>query len=120
MGTKPKLGRTFRDDEESPGSTTVVVISHALWQTRFEGKQDVTGKSMTLDGESYAVIGVAPEGFHFPRTKDLPFFSGVSAQTDLWRPLPLGDDFVKKSRLNRWMRAIWPNVLPGAVNLSLT
>ncbi|MEK6286645.1 MAG: ABC transporter permease [Acidobacteriota bacterium] len=100
MGTEPKLGRAFRDDEEKPGAGKVVVISHALWQRRFAGEPDVIGKAMTLDGESYTVIGVAPEGFQFPRANELPFFVGVSTQTDLWRPMTLGDDFVNKKRAN--------------------
>ena len=58
----------------------MVVISHALWQRRFAGAPDVIGKPMTLDGESYTVIGVAPEGFQFPRAKELPYFVGVSAR----------------------------------------
>ncbi|MEK6405678.1 MAG: ABC transporter permease [Acidobacteriota bacterium] len=100
MGTEPKLGRAFRDDEEKPGAGKVVVISNALWQHRFAGEPDVIGRTMTLDGESYTVIGVAPEGFQFPRANELPFFVGVSTQTDLWRPMTLGDDFVNKKRAN--------------------
>ena len=106
MGTEPKLGRAFRDDEEQPGAARVVVISHALWQRRFAGEPDVLGKTMTLDGESYAVIGVAPEGFQFPRAKELPFFVGVAAQTDMWRPMTLGDEFVNKSRANHQLSVI--------------
>ncbi len=100
MGTEPKLGRAFRDDEEKPGAGKVVVISHSLWQRRFAGEPGVIGKPMTLDGESYTVIGVAPEGFQFPRAKDLPYFVAVATQTDVWRPMTLGDDFVNKSRAN--------------------
>ena len=106
MGISARLGRTFRDDEDSVGASKVVVISHALWQERFGGEQDVIGKAMTLDGERYAVIGVAPQGFHFPRPKDLPFFAGVSIQTDLWRPMPFGDAFIKKSRLDHQLNVI--------------
>jgi len=100
MGTETKLGRAFRDDEEKPGAGKVVVISHALWQRRFAGEPGVIGKTMTLDGESYTVIGVAPVGFQFPRAKEMPYFVGVATQTDLWRPMTLGDDFVNKKRAN--------------------
>ena len=100
MGTEPALGRGFRDDEETPGAAKVVVISNVLWQQRFASDRNVIGTSMTLDGEPYTIIGVAPEGFNFPRSKELPYFVGVGTRTDLWRPMTLGDDFVKKSRAN--------------------
>jgi putative ABC transport system permease protein len=100
MGTEPKLGRAFRDDEEKPGAGKVVVISDPLWRNRFGGELDVIGKTMTLDGDSYTIVGVAPEGFQFPRANELPYFVGVATQTDLWRPMVLGDDFINKSRAN--------------------
>ena len=112
MGIEPKLGRVFRDDEEKPGAGKVVVISHSLWQRRFAGEPDVIGKTMTLDGESCAVIGVAPEGFQFPRAKELPYFIGVSTQTDLWRPMTLGDDFVKRTRANHQL-CVMAKLKPG-------
>ena len=106
MGVEPKLGREFRDEEENPGAGKVLVISHALWQRRFAGELDVIGKTMTLDAESYTVIGVAPEGFQFPRANEMPYFVGVSNQTDLWRPMTLGDDFVNKKRANHQLCVI--------------
>jgi putative ABC transport system permease protein len=112
MGIEPRLGRGFRDDEDDPGASKVVVISYALWQQRFASEPDVIGESVTLDGESYEVIGVAPEGFHFPRAKDLPFFVGVARQTDLWRPMTLGDDFVNKSRANHQL-SVMAKLKPG-------
>jgi putative ABC transport system permease protein len=106
MGTEPKPGRAFLDDEDRSGAGKVVVISHSLWQRRFAGQADVIGKPMTLDGESYTVIGVAPEGFQFPRANELPFFVGVATQTDLWRPMTLTDDFVNKKRANHQLCVI--------------
>ena len=106
MGSEPKLGRAFRDEEEKPAARKVVVISHALWQRRFAGEPGVIGEAMTLDGESYTVIGVAPEGFQFPRANDLPYFIGVSSPTDLWRPMTLTGDFVSKKRANHQLCVI--------------
>ncbi len=113
MGTEPKFGRAFRDDEEKPGAGKVVVISLALWQRRFAGQADVIGKTMTLDGESYTVIGVAPEGFQFPRANELPFFVGVATQTDLWKPMKLTGDFINKSRANHQL-CVMAKLKPGA------
>ncbi len=106
MGIEPKLGRAFRDDEEKPGANKVVVISYALWQRRFSGAEDIVGKPMTLDGESYTVIGVAPEDFQFPRGHELPYFVGVSSQTELWRPMTLTDDFINRKRANHQLSVI--------------
>jgi len=106
MGSEPELGRAFSDDEENPGAGKVVVISHALWQRRFAGEPGVIGKTMTLDGEGYTVIGVAPHGFQFPRANELPYFVGVSTQTDLWKPMTLGDDFVNRKRANHQLSVI--------------
>ena len=106
MGTEPRLGRAFQDDEEKPGANKVVVISYALWQRRFGGAEDIVGKQMTLDGESYTVVGVAPEGFQFPRAHELPYFVGVSSPTELWRPMTLADDFVSRKRANHQLSVI--------------
>jgi len=106
MGTEPRLGRAFQDDEEKPGANKVVVISYALWQRRFGGAEDIVGKQMTLDGESYTVVGVAPERFQFPRAHELPYFVGVSSPTELWRPMTLADDFVSRKRANHQLSVI--------------
>ncbi|PYT03208.1 MAG: hypothetical protein DMF60_19095 [Acidobacteria bacterium] len=115
MGIGLKLGRAFRDDEEKPGTEKVVVISHSLWQRRFAGEPDVLGKTMTLDRESYTVIGVGPEGFQFPRARELPYFVGVATQTDLWRPMILGDDFVNKKRANHQL-CVMAKLKPGVTS----
>ncbi|MFY9570625.1 MAG: ABC transporter permease [Blastocatellia bacterium] len=106
MGIEASLGRVFTDDDEKPGADQVVVISYALWQRRFAGVFDVIGKTMTLDGRSYTVVGVAPEGFQFPRAKEMPYFVGVSTHTELWRPLTLTDDFISRKRANHQLCVI--------------
>ena len=80
LGVRPLLGRTPREDEAQKGREHVVVLSHALWQSRFGGDRNVIGQTARLDGESYEVIGVMPAGFQFP-------LSG----SDAWVPLSLGD-----------------------------
>ncbi len=64
---KPILGRWFTSDEERSGdASNVAVISHELWLRRFGGVSDVLGRTMTLDGQGYSIIGVFPTGFRFP------------------------------------------------------
>jgi len=60
MFIPPALGRYFADEEDREGAPKVAVISHALWQSRFNGDRGILGRTITLDGEGYQVIGVAP------------------------------------------------------------
>jgi putative ABC transport system permease protein len=66
FGVRPRAGRFFLPDEEKAGHAPVVVLSHALWQRRFGADPSVVGRSVTLDGQTYEVVGVAPEGFSYP------------------------------------------------------
>jgi putative ABC transport system permease protein len=60
------VGRVFNNDEDKPGGTPVVVLSYGLWQRRFGAQASVLNQPLTLNGKSYTVIGVMPEGFQFP------------------------------------------------------
>ena len=62
LGVEPMLGRGFLDEENEPGSDRVVILGHGLWQRRFGASQNVLGEILTLDGEPFEVIGVAPPG----------------------------------------------------------
>jgi len=76
LRVQPELGRGFTEAEDTFGGDRVAMISHRLWQERFEGATDVLGKSVTLDGNSYTIVGVMPDGFRF---------AGLDA--DVWRPM---------------------------------
>src|SRR5688500_11504994 len=65
LGVRPLLGRTLREDDNQPGRTHVAVLSYNLWQQRFGGDRKAVGSTMTLDGVSYEIVGVMPEGFSF-------------------------------------------------------
>jgi predicted permease len=62
----PQLGRTFLPGVDKPGKSRVVVLSYSLWQRRFGGSPDVIGKSVTLDGEPFTIVGVMPRNFRYP------------------------------------------------------
>jgi putative ABC transport system permease protein len=71
LGVSPILGRTFVQEEDSPGnSQNPVILSYELWQSHFDGNPNILGQFLTLDGQSYRVIGVMPERFQFPIQKD--------------------------------------------------
>ncbi|BAC89142.1 ABC transporter permease [Gloeobacter violaceus] len=67
FGTAPLLGRGFRQEEEKSADSRVAVISHGLWQRRFEASAAVLGKTVTIDSRPYTIVGVMPPGFQFPR-----------------------------------------------------
>jgi putative ABC transport system permease protein len=66
FGVRPALGRGFLQEEDRPGGSPVVILSHSLWQRRFRSDPNLVGKTITLDEKGYTVIGVMPESFRFP------------------------------------------------------
>jgi putative ABC transport system permease protein len=82
LGVQPVLGRTFLPEEDNPGRDHEVMLSYSLWQRRFSGDQDVVGRPVVLNGETYTVVGVMPRGFKFA-----PFWA---TKAELWAPLALG------------------------------
>ena len=60
LGLRPELGRTFTAAEDAAGAPAVAVISHDIWQRHFSSAADVIGKAMTLDNQSYSIVGVMP------------------------------------------------------------
>jgi putative ABC transport system permease protein len=93
LGVAALLGRTFSPDEDQPGKNHVVVLNYRLWKTRFGGDPGVIGKSITLDGQSYTVIGVMPRSFQYPES------------VQLWTPLTISPERAK-ARGVRWLRVM--------------
>jgi len=65
LGIQAELGRTFSPDDDRPGKTPGVVISHGLWQRRFKGNPQVIGQLLTVNARDYPIFGVMPPGFEF-------------------------------------------------------
>jgi putative ABC transport system permease protein len=66
LGVQPMLGRAFTPEEDQPGRSNVVVLSHRLWQEHFGSNPGIVGHDIKLDGQSYLVAGVMPASFQFP------------------------------------------------------
>ncbi len=66
LGVRPILGRVLSPDEDQPGRSHVVVLSHRLWQEHFGANPDIVGRDINLDGQPYLVAGVMPSNFRFP------------------------------------------------------
>jgi predicted permease len=84
LGIKPLLGRFFQPDEEArEGGVPYVVLSYALWQSRFAGDPGIVGKSIEMARHQTTVIGVAPAGF-------IGCMPGI--RSDAWLPLAANTD----------------------------
>ncbi|HEV3214330.1 MAG TPA: ABC transporter permease [Vicinamibacterales bacterium] len=78
LGITAAIGRTFTHDEDRPTPDRVVTISDRLWRSHFNTDPSIVGRSVTLDGSTYTIVGVMPPGMRFP-----------SRLTDVWLPLGL-------------------------------
>lgn len=65
LGDRPALGRTFTPQEDQLGAGPVAIISGGFWKRKFGSDPDLLGKAITLDGKSYAVVGVLPANFYY-------------------------------------------------------
>ena len=71
LGVKPQLGRLFAAADDQAGATATAVISHDLWREKFGGDTAVIGKTISLDGNPFTLIGVLPPGFELLRRDDI-------------------------------------------------
>jgi predicted permease len=85
----PQLGRAIAPSDDQVGHEKVAVISHALWQSMFASSADIFHRSLLLDGKTYQIIGVMPQGFEYPHYSDLPYGSAQYKTTQIWIPLAL-------------------------------
>jgi putative ABC transport system permease protein len=75
LGVPARLGRTIGPEDARPGHEKVVVLADSLWRRRFASDPGVIGRAITIDGDSYTVVGVMPPGFAHP------------PRVELWAPL---------------------------------
>jgi predicted permease len=67
LGLQPLLGKTISAEDDQPGGDYhVVVLSYALWQSRFGSDRGILGRMLRVSAENYRVIGVMPGGFDYP------------------------------------------------------
>ena len=71
FGITPQYGRLFIPQDEQAGHAPVVIVSDTLWQRRFGSDPSLVGKPITLDGNNFTVIGIAPPGFQYPDKTEL-------------------------------------------------
>jgi predicted permease len=86
LGVKLVLGRDFSGEENRAGGAPVAIISERVWREQFGGSADVLGKTATMDGADYAVVGVAPAGI------------SLGGQIDVYTPMEQGDPLIVNDR----------------------
>ena len=102
--TPPQLGRVFRPEEDVPGNH-VVIISNGFWKTRLGAAPDAVGRTISLDGEAYTVVGVMPASFSIASW-------GITAR-DLWVPLAHTD--VQKAVRDNHNEQVVARLKPGVI-----
>ena len=80
LGANAERGRVLAQDDASAGNEHVAVLSHALWNNRFGADPAIVGRDVRLNGDTYRVVGVMPEGFFFP-----------DRHAELWTPFVFTD-----------------------------
>src|SRR5271156_5814891 len=78
LDVKPRLGRSFDPEDQTPGFNLEVLISDGLWKRAFGSDPHILGKSVRLDNDLYRVVGVMPPGFHDPGA------TVAESNTDVW------------------------------------
>jgi putative ABC transport system permease protein len=106
LGARAALGRTFLPEEDRvPDAHPVAVIGHDLWQSRFVGRRDIVGRSITINSRPFTVVGVMPPGF-----------SGLTFDSEVWIPMMMvsvmRDPATLETRASRWLRTVG-RVKPG-------
>ncbi len=82
LGVRPLLGRDFAPEEQTPGRDRVVLLSESLWRGRFGADPDILGRSITVDGDPFIVVGV------------MPGKAGLDGLIDqeIWEPLAIAEN----------------------------
>jgi predicted permease len=104
LAVPPARGRVFTPGEDSPGTNRVVVLSHRIWQERFQGAPDVVGRQLVVNDVVRTIVGVMPEGFAYP-----------ADHVDIWLPLALDPAHLHPAEFNlvgigRLKRGVSPSV----------
>jgi hypothetical protein len=86
LGVQPRLGRGFADEECKWNGRKAALLTDRFWRSRFGGDMTIVGRSLSLNNESYVVVGILPPGFDFSSV----FTPGV--QVDFLLPFPICDE----------------------------
>ena len=100
LGIKPLLGRDFLAEEDRPGATPAAILSYGFWQRRFGEASSIIGKQLTLNNQSFTVVGVTPANFQFGAEADLTVPIGLQAERFRRRGADPGTDVLARLKPN--------------------
>lgn len=108
LDVKPLFGRTFLPEDERTGAPLTIILSNKLWKQRYNSDRGVIDRGIVLNGNTYTVIGVMPEGFQFPLRND---------PVDLWATFakdmtPTEGKSIAERRSDRFLR-VMARLKPG-------
>lgn len=87
LGIQPAIGRNISYEEDVPGGERVIVLSYGFWQKYFAGEKNILGKTISLSGNTYTVIGVMPADFKSPRENP-----------EIWAPVQVANPVAAQAR----------------------
>ena len=90
LGVQPLVGRFFQPEDDRPGRTGSAILGYGTWMRRYGGDTSAVGRTLTLNGQPYQIVGVLPPGFDLPR-EVLPTLGGAE-HAEIIIPLPLAAD----------------------------
>jgi putative ABC transport system permease protein len=108
LKVQPLLGRVFSPEEDQPGGPAVVLLSHHLWQRRFNGDPGVIGRSVAVNGTMRSIVGVMPARFYLNRDA-----ATLPESDQLWIPLAQELGAQGMSRRNTQNLRVWARLQPG-------
>jgi predicted permease len=112
LGVQAAAGRALVPEDDNPNSARVVMLSHSLWQRRFGGTSEALGKTLTLNGDLYTVIGILPARFVIP-----------NAETEIMVPLRMDQNPRRTERGSNFLRVLArlkPGVTAAQAQVDLT
>lgn len=95
LGADAMAGRVFLPEEDQPGKPSVVILSNGFWQSHFGADKEIIGRTLTLNGNPFTIVGVMPAGFSLNK-EVMPAVNGIQ-NAEVLVPLPLSEN----ARANR-------------------
>src|SRR5262245_18904523 len=96
LGIKPLVGRDFLPEEDRAGATPAVILSYGFWQRRFGNDPGIIGQQLTLNDQSYTVVGITPPDFQYGLEADVTVPFGLQTQRFSRRGADPGTDVVAR------------------------
>jgi putative ABC transport system permease protein len=109
LRVQPLVGRVFSPDEDRPGGPPVVLLSHHLWQRRFDSDRGIIGRAISVNGTMRSIVGVMPAGFYLNRDQVT-----LADSDQLW--VPLAQELGTRRMAWRDIRnlRVWARLKPGS------